>query len=274
MNIAGMTVSGVSVGGMETSLRIRELDLCFDVGRTEREALSCATILFTHGHVDHFSGVIAHVAGRGLRGMAPPTYIVPPHIVGPLHELLNLWRRIDGAELPFTVIPLGPGESLAHRQNLIVRPFAVFHYPGAQGYGIWETKNKLLPELAGASRRELQARRKAGETITYPVETPLVAFSGDSRAEVLDIPVMQQAQLGIFEVTFLDDLVPVEMARSKGHTHLDEVLERADRLQNEAILMTHFSSRYNADRVRALLDERLPESLRHRAQPFLENFRQ
>ena len=101
-----------------------------------------------------------------------------------------------------------------------------------------------------------------------------MAFSGYSLAEVLDIPVMQQAQLGIFEVTFLDDLVPVEMARSKGHTHLDEVLERADRLQNEAILMTHFSSRYNADRVRALLDERLPESLRHRAQPFLENFRQ
>ena len=53
-------------------------------------------------------------------------------------------------------------------------------------------------------------------------------------------------------------------ARSKGHIHLDEVVARADQLQNEAILFTHLSARYSADEAERALDERLPPSLRER----------
>jgi len=274
MKLAGLTVSGVSVGGMETSIRLRELKLAFDVGRADRDVLNCETILFTHGHVDHFAGVIAHVAARGLRGMRPPTYVVPPHLEAPLHRLLDLWREIDGASLACEVVPLGPGDALAHRGRLSIRPFAVSHVAPAQGYGIWEQRKKLRPEFAHLAPQEVRDRRQAGEELTELIEEPLVAFSGDARAEVLDLDVMRRAKLSIFEVTFLDELVSVESARAKGHTHLDEVLERAEHLQSEAILMTHFSSRYNPGRVRALLDERLPDLLRDRVTPFLDNFQQ
>jgi ribonuclease Z len=274
MKLAGLTVSGVSVGGMETSIRLRELGFCFDVGRADRDAVNCETVLFTHGHVDHFAGVFAHVAARGLRGMRPPTYVVPPHLAEPLHQLLELWRGIDRADLACKVVPLGPGEELVHRQNLRIRPFAVSHFGPAQGYGVWEVKRKLMPRYRELTHDEVRALRATGEEVTEPVETPLVAFSGDARSDVLDEPVMRSAKLAIFEVTFLDELVSVESARSKGHTHLDEVLERAEHFRNEAILMTHFSSRYNPERVRAILAERLPASLRARAVPFLDNFQQ
>lgn len=43
-------------------------------------------------------------------------------------------------------------------------------------------------------------------------------------------------------------------------------------LQNEAILLIHFSARYKPDDVLRLLDEHLPASLRLRVYPFLQGF--
>ncbi|MFT5080828.1 MAG: hypothetical protein ACI84E_001486, partial [Planctomycetota bacterium] len=48
---------------------------------------------------------------------------------------------------------------------------------------------------------------------------------------------------------------------------------RADLFENEAILMTHFSPRYNRARILEVLDERLPPGLRERVTPLLTNFR-
>jgi ribonuclease Z len=73
----------------------------------------------------------------------------------------------------------------------------------------------------------------------------------------------------ILEATFLDDLVSVRRARETGHVHLDELIERADLLQNEAIVLTHFSMRYSPAEVREILARRLPASLRDRVIPLL-----
>lgn len=40
-------------------------------------------------------------------------------------------------------------------------------------------------------------------------------------------------------------------------------------MQNEAILLIHFSARYSATSIRRLLEERLPEGLRERCTPLL-----
>ena len=62
----------------------------------------------------------------------------------------------------------------------------------------------------------------------------------------------------------MDDRVPVPSARAKGHVHLDEVIARADLFQNERIVFTHFSQRYSPADVHAIVDRRLPASLRGR----------
>ena len=44
-------------------------------------------------------------------------------------------------------------------------------------------------------------------------------------------------------------------------------------LQNEAILLIHFSARYSRDRIKDLLDAKLPPELREKCTPMLEGFR-
>ena len=43
-------------------------------------------------------------------------------------------------------------------------------------------------------------------------------------------------------------------------------------MQNEAILLIHFSARYSAARISELLDARLPASLRAKCTPLLAGF--
>lgn len=270
--LAGQTVEGFSIGGLETYIRLRELGLCFDIGRAPEASLSCGMVLFTHGHVDHFGGVISHVASRALRGMAPPTYVVPPPLAPKLEALLELWRDIDGADLACEVVPLGPGDELVYKRRFVIRPFRAPHFPPAQGYGIWERRPKLRPELRGLPGEKLRELREAGEELNVHTLTPLVSFTGDAMSEVFDEEVVRKARLSIFETTFVDGRVSVESAREKGHLHLDEVVLRAADFESEAILMTHFSARYNARQIRAALDERLPSALRRRVTPLLNRF--
>ena len=75
--LAGHRIEGLSVGGVETCIDCPELKLAFDVGRCPDEAVNRPTILFTHAHMDHMGGVAWHAATRALRGLAPPTYVVP-----------------------------------------------------------------------------------------------------------------------------------------------------------------------------------------------------
>lgn len=270
--LAGQTVEGFSVGGLETYIRLRELGLCFDIGRAPEESLSCGMVLFTHGHVDHMGGVISHAASRALRGMAPATYVVPPPLAPKLEALLEIWRDIDGADLPCNIVPLGPGESLLHKRRYRIRPFRAPHFQPAQGYGIWEQRSKLREDLRGCSGSEIRAAREAGEDVNVTTEFPLVSFTGDATSDVFDEEVVRKAKLSIFETTFVDDRVSVESAREKGHLHLDEVVLRADDFESEAILMTHFSARYNARQIQAALDQRLPAKLRSRVTPLLNRF--
>ena len=130
---------------------------------------------------------------------------------------------------------------------------------------------KLRPEYQGFARQDLQRmREKEGIEITHPVDTPEVVFTGATRIdELAREEVVRKARLLIMEVTFLDDRVSVDLSRAKGHVHLDEVIERADLFENEAILFTHFSARYRPEEVRSILAERLPDGLRERVTPFL-----
>ena len=43
-------------------------------------------------------------------------------------------------------------------------------------------------------------------------------------------------------------------------------------MQNEAILLIHFSARYTAAQILELLDERLPPALRSKCTPLLAGF--
>jgi ribonuclease Z len=220
--------------------------------------------------MDHMGGIAYHCATRALLGMRPATYVVPPHAVEPLGELFAAWRKLDETNLEHRIVALAPGEDLAVARGLLARPFRSPHSVRCQGYGLWRTRQKLLPRHEGLPPEEIVRLRERGERITEEVRDPIFAFTGDTRVDVVEREeVVRRARLLVMECTFLDDRVSVEQARSTGHVHLDEIAERAHLFENEAILFTHFSQRYTAREIVSLLDAKLPAELRSRVTPLL-----
>jgi len=60
----------------------------------------------------------------------------------------------------------------------------------------------------------------------------------------------------------------IETARAGCHIHLDEILERADRFQNQHLVLMHLSQLYRPEEVPRILDARVPAELRARIVPF------
>jgi ribonuclease Z len=163
---------------------------------------------------------------------------------------------------PGSVFPLGP--------DLELEAFATRHTVPSLGYGVFSSRRKLLARYHGLPGAELQRLRQAGEAITETVRGCDVACTGDTRIDALDEqPWLYQARLLILEATFLDDRVSAPDCRAKGHIHLDEIIERAERFENQAILLVHFSARYALAEIRAILEKRLPPVLRGRVHPLI-----
>ncbi|MEC7949100.1 MAG: MBL fold metallo-hydrolase [Myxococcota bacterium] len=265
LTLSGIAVDAVSVGGLETCIQLPGLDVAFDMGVCPPRAVARTHVLFTHSHIDHMGAVAAHCATRSLMGMAPPTYAVPAERVDAFHELLSVWRRLDGSALPCTVIPASPGTEVPLGRGRVGRAARSLHRVPCLSWSIWSHKKKLAPAWLGASGREIAAARARGEDVEVRKETCEVAFTGDTLVEAIEREEsLRTARLLIMEVTFLDDRVSVAAARDKGHIHLDEVVARADIFANEHILFTHMSARYRQQEAEEILARRLPPSLRER----------
>jgi len=265
LDLAGIRVDAISVGGLRTCIQLPEMNLAFDMGCCPPSSVSRRTVLFTHAHTDHMASVVLHCATRDLTGMKPPQYVIPPENAEAFGELFAVWRRLDRSSLPCSIHPVGPRGEFPLSRGLIARPVRAYHRVAAQGYVISQRKKKLKAQWLGKSHTEIRDARLSGVEITDSVESIEVAFTGDSRIEILDKnPEMYKAKLLMMEVTFIDEKVPVERARSQGHIHLDEVIARADHFENEAILFTHLSARYDAHRAEAVIQARLPEHLASR----------
>ncbi len=275
IQLAGIAVDALSVGGLETCIQIPGWDLAFDIGRCPASVVSRSHVLFTHAHMDHMGGVAFHAATRSMRNMAPPTYLVPRENVEAFGQLFEAWRKLDRSRMPHTVVPIGPGETFSLPCGHEVRPFRSLHRVPCQGYGVWSIRKRLREEFRGLPGPEIaRLRKEENVEVSESFEAPEFVFTGDSKIEVLDREsVVGQARVLVMEVTFVDDRVTVAQCRSKGHIHLDEIVERADQFQNQAILFTHFSARYSRRDILKNLDKKLPPDLRERVTPLLRSHR-
>ncbi len=263
LDLAGLEIEGVSTGGTETCVEVPAWRIAFDLGRCSPRTVSCPRVFFTHAHVDHTGAVALHVAQRDLKGMAPPTYVVPPECQADFEALLEAWRRLERSRLPCDVVALAPGEELRLRRDLVVEAFRSQHRTPSNGYVVWEERKKLRERYAGLAGEEIARLRADGVEVTRTLRSPELVFTGDTQIEVLEeVPVVRRARRLVLECTFLDERVDVASAREKGHLHLDELVEKAELLgEVEAVLLCHFSSRYGREEVVNLLRERLPPGL-------------
>jgi ribonuclease Z len=258
-----MNFEGLSVAGVETCIEVPSLRLVLDMGRCTRSAVHHPLVLLSHGHLDHMGAVAQHAARRAMMHMGESTYLAPAAVASDLQELFNAAGRLDGQVIPRRVVALTPGEEFKIAKQRWVRPFETYHRVPSQGYTIWERRHRLRAEFQGLPGARLAELRRGGVSIEEAQDVALLSFTGDTRIEVIErTPELQHTETLLMETTFLDDRVSVEDARSTGHIHLDEVLQRAQLLPRTQVVMSHFSARYTDREVRRIVAQRLPDELR------------
>jgi ribonuclease Z len=270
LSLAGIDINAISVAGEQTCIQLPGFGVAFDIGRCPISSVARDTILCTHAHMDHIGGIAYHAALRDLHGMKSAQYVMSPDNLAPVEGLFAAYEKLTRDTIPRRLVPLAVGESLALPRGLTVRPFRAYHRLPCQGYALWKRHKKLKAEFQGLPGPEIGRLRREGAEIDDFVDRLEAAFTGDTTIEVIEREeAARTARLLCIEVTYLGEKIPVKTARSRGHIHLDEVIERAELFQNEAILFTHFSNRYSPDEVRAELEAKLPNSLRERVTPLV-----
>ncbi len=266
-----LTIRGISVGGVYTSLYVPELGILFDCGAPARSVGAVDTIVLSHGHADHVGSLPALLGIRGLTGKTkPPRVIMPAEIVEDLSTALAALSKLQRFPLEIEAIGMSPGDSFALRPDLEIRAVRTFHPVPSLGYLIVRRVTKLKAALVGLPGPEIAARRRAGEDINDVADRLELAYATDTLVSVLDhSPELLQARVLIIECTFLDERKSLEAARAGCHIHLDEIIERADKFENEHVVMMHFSQLYRPDEIAALLDRRVPPELRKKIIPFV-----
>ncbi len=265
-------IRGLSVGGVYTALHVPELGALLDAGACPRSFVGPDRLFLSHGHADH-AGALAGLLGlRALvRKTKPLRVYLPAEIENDVRAAVDVASRLQRHRLEIRLVPMVPGDRAAMDSGLAVRAFRTHHPVPSLGYLFVRRIKKLKAQHAGLTGDEIRRRRRAGEDgdLFEERERVELAYATDTLVGVLDRePELYRARVLILECTFLDDRKPVDVARAGCHIHLDEIVERADRFENEALVLMHFSQGYKPDEVRDILGARCPPPLRDRLVAF------
>ncbi|MGQ9574885.1 MAG: MBL fold metallo-hydrolase [Thermoguttaceae bacterium] len=255
-----ISIEGYSRAAVQTYWRIPELRIGFDLGAQPWSFMGTPTWLVSHTHIDHLIALPVYVARRRMMKMEPPTIYLPEGAVDPVRRLLRLVTRLDRGRLPCTLLATRPGDEIELSRELVVTVSATEHTVPSLGFVVWERRKKLKPEyldLPGTAIRDL---RLSGTEVTREIRIPRVAYLGDSAPGGLDAcPAMYQAEVLILELTFVAPSHRKERIHKFGHMHLDDLVERRERLQNELIIAAHFSTRYHTRQIQRWVQRAVPD---------------
>lgn len=264
-------VQGWSIAGEESVVQVPELDVCFDIGRCPRFALTSNYVALTHGHMDHSAGLAYYYSQRHFQGMATGTVICPRPIEQAITNVMRAWVELEAQKTPFLVTGMDPEEEIKIKNNLMLRAFATRHTVPSLGYVIVERRSKLLPELVGLPQEELVRRKNRGEKITDTLQIPLVCCTGDTMwGDHFDREDVLNARILITECTFLEPDHRHRAAVGR-HLHLDDIAVLLKRSKAESIVLTHLSRRTHMNAARAALNQILTPDQRQRVFILMDN---
>lgn len=258
----GLTIEGYSRAAVQTYWRIPELKLGFDLGLQPWEFMGTSTWFVTHTHLDHIAALPVYVARRRMMKMDPPTIYLPDHAVPAVEQLLRAIGRLDRGRLPCELIPVAAGDEIELSRELTVTCYATTHTLPSLGFIVWERRKKLKPEYRDLRGDQIRDLRLSGIEVSAERRLPLLAYLGDSSPRGLDdCPDMFRAKVLIAEMTFVAPGHRKEKIHKHGHMHLDDFVERQDKFENELIIASHFSTRYQDYQIRRFVEKALPGML-------------
>ena len=186
-----------------------------------------------------------YLSQRFFQGMIPGTILCPAAIADGLSGIIRAWAALEGKVTQHRLVPMKPGDEFELRRGLIARAFATRHTVASLGFTLIDRREKLKPELAaqnlpGHILRDMKAR---GEKITYTLDVPLVAYTGDtSMGETLLQDGVRDARVLITECTFFEQ-GHRKRATVGQHMHMQDLVDVLPQLQNELVLISHVSRR-------------------------------
>ena len=238
----GYSLNGFSLGGIETSVWVPEYHVAFDVGRGRQELVKLGNYALTHTHMDHAGGLPYVLALRQLFGMKKPRVFVPEQMAEELRDMLASWGRLQRYEPHYDLCPAVPGARFPLRRGVELESFRTYHPVPSCGYSVIEKVDKLKQEYAALPGPEIGRLRKSGVAVTETRERRILSVTGDTLPAVLDKqPQILESETLVMECTFLDDRKPKEAVRAGGHIHLSDLLERAERLTVDRLVLSHYS---------------------------------
>lgn len=265
MQYKGLTIEGYSRAAVQSYWRIAELKLGFDMGGSPWSFMGTQTFFITHAHLDHLAALPVYVARRRMMKMEPPTIYLPEEVVERVQKMLSIWQRLDRGRMVCELVGVKAGDEIELSREHIVTVFDTKHTVPSRGFLVWDRRKKLKPELKGLSGDEIRNLRMSGAEVVDEVRVPLVCYTGDTAPDGLDgYPPAYEAMILITELTFFRPEHRKEKIHKFGHMHLDDILARADKFQNELIIAAHFSTRYHERQVEKAVERKLPDSLRGR----------
>ena len=252
-------VVGYSVAGEETAIQVPELNLNFDIGKCPRPCLTADFCLLSHGHIDHSAGIPYYLSQRFFQGMQPGTILCPAKIAKPLSDIIHAWAGLEGKVTEHKIVPMNVGDEYELRKGLIARAFATRHTVPSIGFLIIDRREKLRADLLEQNLpgHVLRKMKDAGEKITYTLDVPMVAYTGDtSMAETLLQPGVMDAKILITECTFFER-DHRRRATVGQHMHVVDLLEALPKLKNELVLLNHVSRRTGIRAAKKIFAEAL-----------------
>jgi ribonuclease Z len=257
--VGDFSLAGYSVAGEETVIVAPELDVCFDIGKCPREALTVNHVLLSHGHMDHVAGLPYYFAQRDFQGVPNGVALVPAGLAGPLRDLMTAWGRVEGHVPPHRLVGMTPGDEYAIRRDLIARAFDTRHIAGSLGFAVIDVRKKLKDEFQGLTGPEIVERKRQGIEVTRRVEYPLVAYLGDTGVcNYSHLPHVADARALLLECTFFDS-EHADRARAGRHVHVSDLPAILEGMNNERIILVHVTRRTNMAQARKILHDSLPK---------------
>ena len=259
-------LEGRSRAGHETFFRIRDLGVALDIGRCPDLLVSMDHVFITHTHLDHSAGIAFYAGQRRLQQLDAGTIYVPAEVAGDVRELLVVQGRLTGAEIlnAVRIVGLSAGDEVRFGRNHLVRAHAASHRVAARGYELVEVRHHLRADLGVLDGDAIAKLKREGVPIDETYYRSLLFYTGDTDRALLETcPALFQAEVLLIECSFLSD-GHQDRAVKYRHIHIDDIADFADRFENELIVLTHFSRRYDNEDVRREVRRRLPRALHDR----------
>ncbi|MEZ2586439.1 ribonuclease BN [Kluyvera intermedia] len=239
------------------------LRTAFHPGKIER-------IFISHLHGDHLFGLPGLICSRSMAGNIQPLTIYGPQ---GLKEYVETSLRLSGSwtDFPLEIVEIRAGNILDDGLRQVTA-YPLDHPVECYGFRVEEHDKpgaldaKRLIE-AGVPFGPLFQRLKAGESITLAdgrtvngadflaPATPgkKIAIFGDTAPCESALEMARDVDLMVHEATL--EAAMAEKANSRGHSSSEQTAQLAQSANVKQLIITHVSSRYDAEDCRRLLAE-------------------